>query len=125
MTNPAYLIRGAAPEPLRFIAVAPEPRYHFGAACTAPAVPASESTLGSHPCVALSSAQLLLEWTTPTQPCNDFSLDGYYPLNWLSHSRGSLHPGRPLPMLSANPSRLRVNMTNTSLARQSFCACSR
>jgi hypothetical protein len=74
MRNSAFLIRGAAPETLRFIAVGPE-LLHFGAAFTAPAIPASESTLGSHPCVALSSAQMLSEWTTSTQPCNDFSLN--------------------------------------------------
>lgn len=94
MRNSASLIRGAAPETPRFIAVAPESLYYFGAASTAPAIPASESTLGSHLCVALSSAQVFSEWTISTQPCNDFSLNGTYPLNLLSHSRGSLqNPG--------------------------------
>jgi hypothetical protein len=82
MRNSAYLLRGAAPETPRFIAVAPEsPGRYFGAASTAPAIPASESTLGSHLCVALSSAQMLSEWTLSTLPCNDFSLNGNYPLN--------------------------------------------
>src|SRR6478672_2204284 len=88
MRNSASLIRGAAPETPRFIAVAPE-SLHFGAAFTAPAIPASESSLGSHLCVALSSAQVFSEWTTSTQPRNDFSFNGNYPLNLLSHSKGS------------------------------------
>src|ERR1035441_10362135 len=80
---------GSAPATLGFNAVVPEwPAY--GAADAAPAVPAAESTLGSHPCVALSSAQVLPEWTTSTSPCNDFSSNGDYPLNFVSHSRGSL-----------------------------------
>jgi hypothetical protein len=62
----------------------------FGAASTAPAIPAPESTLGSHPCVALSFAQVFPEWKISTLPCNDFSLNGNYPLNWLSHATGSL-----------------------------------
>ena len=94
MNNALYLIRGAAPETLGFIALAPEP-LSFGAASAAPAVPASESTLGSHPCVALSSAQVLTEWTTATTPCNDLSTNGNYPLNLLSQSRGPLHRSNP------------------------------
>src|SRR5580658_2449261 len=89
MRNLAYLIRGAAPETPRFIAVAPE-SFFFGAVFTAPAIPAAESTLRSHLCGALPFAQLLSEWTTSTLPCNHFSLNGCYPLNSLSHARGSL-----------------------------------
>ena len=81
---------GSAPATLGFSAVAPEwPTY--GAAVAAPSIPAPESTLGSHPCVALSSAQVLPEWTTSTSPCNDLSANGDNPLNFLSHSRGSPH----------------------------------
>ena len=90
LRNSASLIRGAAPETPRFIAVGPESLCHIGAARTAPAIPASGSTLRSHLCVALSSAQTFSEWKTSTQPCNDFSLNGDYPLNLLSHSKGSL-----------------------------------
>ncbi len=79
MRNSASFIRGAAPETPRFIAVAPESLCYFGAASTAPAIPASESALGSHLCVALSSAQVLSEWTISTQPCNDFSLERQLP----------------------------------------------
>ena len=60
------------------------------------AIPAAESALGSHLCVALSSAQVLPGWTTSTSPCNDFSANGDYPLNFVSHSRGSLQI-YPLP----------------------------
>src|SRR5277367_1938129 len=81
---------GAAPATLGFNAVAPE-WLHYGAANAAPAVPAAESTLGSHPCVALSSAQVLPEWTNRNLAVTDFLSDGDYPLNFLSHSRGSLH----------------------------------
>src|SRR6185437_13878215 len=69
---------GSAPATPGFNAVAPEWRY--GAADAAPAIPAAESTLGSHPCVALSSAQVPPEWTTSTPPCNDFSANGGNPL---------------------------------------------
>src|SRR5438270_2775606 len=79
MTNSAFLIRGAAPETPRFIAVAPE-SLHLGAASATPAIRASESALGSHLCVALSSAQVFPDWTSSTQPCNDFALNGHYPL---------------------------------------------
>jgi heme A synthase len=57
-----YVTLGSAPATPGFNAVAPEWLFCFGAAEAAPAVPAAESTLGSHPCVALSSAQVLPEW---------------------------------------------------------------
>ena len=53
---------GPAPATLGFTAVTPEWLMINGAAFAAPAIPAAESTLGSHPCVALSSAQVLPEW---------------------------------------------------------------
>ncbi len=72
-----------------------------GAADAAPAaVPAAESTLGSHPCVALSSAQVSPEWTSSTRPCNDFSSNGDNPLTLVSHPRGSLQY-RPTPPLTS------------------------
>ena len=85
---------GPAPATLGFNAVAPE--WLNGAADAAPAVPAAESTLGSHPCVALSSAQVFPEWMTSTSLCNTFSTDGDYPFNFVSHPKGSLHC-RPFP----------------------------
>jgi hypothetical protein len=54
------------------------------------AVPAAESTLGSHPCVALSSAQVLPEWINRNLADNAFAAYGDYPLNFVSQSRGSL-----------------------------------
>src|SRR4029077_15995548 len=48
---------GFAPATPGFNAVAPEWLFVSGATEAAPAIPAAESTLGSHPCVALSSAQ--------------------------------------------------------------------
>ena len=82
---------GSAPATPGFNAVAPECQPGGGAAKTAAlAIPAAESTLGSHPCVALSSAQVLPEWTTSTSSCNAFAANGDYPLNFVSHSMGSL-----------------------------------
>jgi len=51
--------RDSVPKPLEFIAFAPERRDLLGAAFTAPAIPAPGPALGSHSCVALSSAQVL------------------------------------------------------------------
>lgn len=80
---------GSAPATLGFTAVAPE-WLSYRAANAAPAIPAAESTLGSHPCVALSSAQVLPEWTNRTPADNAFASNGDNPLNFVSHSRGSL-----------------------------------
>src|ERR1700722_9015813 len=61
-----------------------------GATCPRPFRPLNRS-LGSLPSVALSRpAQVLPGWTTSTSPCNTFSSNGDYPLNFVSHSRGSL-----------------------------------
>src|ERR1035438_863565 len=88
---------GSAPATPGFNAVAPEWLPGCGAAKTAaPAIPAAESTLGSHPCVALSSAQVLPEWITITSSCNAFAANGDCPLNFVSHSRGSVHPASSL-----------------------------
>src|SRR6202162_2795123 len=82
---------GAAPATPGFTEVAPEWLPGCGAArSAAPAIPAAESTLGSHPCVALSSAQVLPEWLTVTSSCNAFAVNGDYPLNFVYHYRGSL-----------------------------------
>ncbi len=54
------------------------------------ATSATESALGLRPRRALSSAQLHAEWNNSTSPYNEFSLNGTYPLNFVSHSRGSL-----------------------------------
>src|SRR5947208_5431189 len=96
MTSAAFLLRGPAPETPRFIAVAPE-SLHLGAASAAPAIPASESALGSHLCVALSSAQVFPDWTSSTQPCNDFALNGHYLLTGCLTPRVHFTiPQRPL-----------------------------
>ncbi|MGA2148822.1 MAG: hypothetical protein ABSH49_28100, partial [Bryobacteraceae bacterium] len=52
---------------------------------------------------ALSSAQVLPEWTPSTSPCNDFSSNGDYPLNFVSHSRGSLHSAIDALPLTLSP----------------------
>jgi len=62
-----------------------------GAGCARPQpIPAAESALGLRSRSALSSAQVLPEWTTSTPPCNNFLSNGDNPLNFVSHSRGSL-----------------------------------
>ena len=55
-----------------------------------PAIPAAEWALGLPPS-ALSSAQVLPEWKTATPPSIGFPTNGDYPLNFVSHARGSLH----------------------------------
>ena len=61
-----------------------------------PAIPAAESTLGSHPCVALSSAQVLPEWINRNLAGNALAADGDNPLNLVSHLRGSLQKSQTL-----------------------------
>jgi len=61
-----------------------------GAGCARPRpIPAAESALGLRSRSALSSAQVLPEWTTSTPPCNNFLSNGDNPLNFLSHRKGS------------------------------------
>jgi|SRR5579863_589099 len=86
---------GSAPATPGFNAVAPEWLVAYGAADAAPVIPAAESTLGSHPCVALSSAQVLPEWINRNPAVHGFSADGDNPLNFVSQPRGSLHSGLP------------------------------
>jgi hypothetical protein len=48
-------------------------------------------SLGLLPSIALSRPpQVLPGWTLSTSPCHTFSANGDYPLNFVSHSRGSL-----------------------------------
>ena len=68
-----FAIGGYAPKPRRD--AADRRRVH-----RLLAIPAAESALGLRPRIALSSAQVIPEWTTSTLPCNDFSADGNYPL---------------------------------------------
>ena len=63
------------------------------------ATSAPESALGLRPRRALSSAQFGAEWSNSTSPYNDFSSNGFYPLNSVSHSKGSLQSSRS-PALS-------------------------
>jgi hypothetical protein len=88
---------GSAPATPGFNAVAPEWLFFYGAAEAAPAVPAAETTLGSHPCVALSSAQVISEWINRSLAVNAFPANGDNPLNFVSHSRGSLQFEPPFP----------------------------
>lgn len=71
---------GSAPAIPGFNAVAPEWLFSYGAADAAPAIPAAESTLGSHPCVALSSAQVLPEWINCNLAVHGLSANGDNPL---------------------------------------------
>ena len=56
-----------------------------------PAIPAAESALGSHPCVALSSAQVLPEWINRNPAGNALAANGDNSLDSVSHTRGSVH----------------------------------
>ena len=73
------------------------------------AIPAAGSALESHPCVALSSAQVCPGWTTATSPCNNFAANGDYPLNFLSHSKGSLHLSVPRSLAPRHCLGLKLN----------------
>jgi len=55
------------------------------------ATSAADAALGLRPRRALSSAQLPPEWTTTTLLRNGSSLNGTYPLNFVSHHRGAVH----------------------------------
>jgi hypothetical protein len=62
-----------------------------GGACPQPFRPLNRS-LGLLPSRALSRPpQVIPGWTISTSPCNNFSANGDNPLNFVSHSRGSLH----------------------------------
>ena len=97
LLRPDLCFGGSAPATRGFIAVAPEWLGLDGADTAAPAVPAAETTLGSHPCVALSSAQVLPEWVYPLLAVNALAANGDHPLNFVSHSRGSLQFRTPDP----------------------------
>ena len=71
---------GSAPAPPGFTAVAPEWLLSYGAAVAAPAIPAVESTLGFHPWRALSSAQVLPEWSNRNLAVDGFLSNGDNPL---------------------------------------------
>ena len=83
-----YSYWSSAPATPGFSAVAPECLPARAAVDTAPAIPASESTLRSHPCVALSPAQVFPEWITLVSSGDAFTANGDYSLNFVSHSRG-------------------------------------
>jgi len=73
---------GSAPATPGFSAVAPECSVFYGAATAAPAIPAAESTLGSHPWVALSSAQVVPEWINRSLAVHVFAANGDPPLTF-------------------------------------------
>ena len=104
MTSDDLLHRGnggTAPATLGFSAVTPEWLACQGTADAAPVIPAAESTLGSHPCVALSSAQVLPEWINHNLAVMDFPSDGDYPLTLCLtpgvHFKKGLRPFSPHP----------------------------
>jgi hypothetical protein len=69
----------------------------YGATEAAPVIPAAESALRSHPCVALSSAQVFPEWINRNPAVDDFSLNGANPLNFVYQPRGSVQLEDGLP----------------------------
>src|SRR5580658_1985148 len=74
-----------------------------------PPIPATESALGLRPRSALSSAQVFPEWITATSPCNNLSANGDNPLNFVSHSRGSVHLLAQTPRSSGPMKEVRVS----------------
>ena len=79
----------------------------WGAGCARPQpIPAAESALGLRSRSALSSAQVSPRWTTATLPCNDFSSDGDYPLNFVPQSRGSVQIASPFATHLTMPFRI-------------------
>ena len=105
---------GSAPATPGFNAWGPE-WLCSGTAFAAPAFPAAESALGAHPCVALSSAQVRPEWNTSTLPVNAFAANGTNPLNFMSHSRGSLQCALLSPLVKSfqmRKTRVRENRDN-------------
>ena len=107
---------GAAPATPGFNAVAPEWLVSYGAATAAPVIPAAESTLGFHPWRALSSAQVVPEWINRNLAGNASAANGDYPLNFVSHSKGSLQVSFPLDCgrnESVSPRRFVVPVRNT------------
>lgn len=65
------------------------------------ATSATDAALGLRPRRALSSAQLPAEWTTTTLLRNGSSLNGIYPLNFVSHPWGAVHFRPPPPPINA------------------------
>ena len=90
------IIGGSAPATLGFSAFGPEWPY-CGATFVAPAVPAAEPALGSHPCVALSSARVFPAWTQSRLAINVFPANGDYPLNFVSQKSAQCRRLRPFP----------------------------
>ena len=85
-----------------------------------PLIPAAESALGLRPRIALSSAQVLPEWTTIASPCKNLSANGDYPLNFVSQPRGSLHLGFCFPL----PLRRATRYHEPSMFPTRLCLCS-
>lgn len=83
-------IGAAAPNPAR--PPAEGRRFH-----RLPDIPAAESALGLRPRIALSSAQVIPEWTISTRRATISFCCPASPLNFVSHSRGSLQPKRTAP----------------------------
>ncbi len=104
---------GAAPATPGFNAVKPEWLITYGAADAAPAVPAAESTLGSHPCVALSSAQVLPEWINRNLADQAFAANGDNPLNFVSRCVGSSYAN--LGVLLPSPPKSRLSSDGVSV----------
>ena len=103
---------GFAPATPGFTALPPEWLGWHGATEAAPTIPAAESALRSHPCVALSSAQVLPEWINHNLTVHGFPANGDSPLNFLSHRRGSVQTSCFTPP-TATPGTGRFGRTRT------------
>ena len=114
-----FRIGGSAPATLGFNAFGPE-WLLCGATRVAPAVPATELALGSHPCVALSSARVLPEWAQLASPTTLFQPTAITPLtSCLKNRRTALHPHTALHTPRYQPSQQKHHSSHHTRRRPS------
>jgi hypothetical protein len=102
---------GSAPSPLGFIAFAPGLSWAAERVARSAEIPAPESALGSHPCVALSSAQVSPVWNT--SPCSSKTVKD------VSGTNCKPCPGLDNPLVASSPPAKRVcpSILGIALAR--------
>ena len=91
------LLRGLRPCDPGIYRFRPECRRRAGAIASPRLIPAAQSALRSHPCVAVSSARVIPEWNDQLLADNRYPSNGDNPLNFVSHPRGSVQAEPPSP----------------------------
>ena len=84
------VLRGLRPCDPGIYRFRPECRRRAGAIASPRLIPAAESALRSHPCVAVSSARVIPEWNDQLLADNRYPSNAYY----NGSSRYSTHPRR-------------------------------